>query len=89
MLDKHFPTHNKFNKVLMPRLDANNKSNYYYNQPKPPTQLEKETATAQIKENVDSTKNASLIYEATLTSAKPNLKEKIYFGKAETTFKLR
>ena len=46
MLDKHFPTHNKFNKVLMPRLDANNKSNYYFNQPKPPTQLEKETATA-------------------------------------------
>ena len=85
MLDKHFPTHNKFNKVLMPRLDANNKSN----QPKPPAQLEKETATAQIKEHVDSTKNASLIYEATLTSAKPNLKEKIYFGKAETTFKLR
>ena len=34
------------------------------------------------KENVNSTKNVSLNYEATL-------KEKIYFGKAEATFKLR
>ena len=51
MLDKYFPTYNKFNKVFMKYCKNKatagcQQNNYFFTQPKPPTQLEKKTATA-------------------------------------------
>ena len=102
LLDKHFPLHNKFHKIFnrntvkisyscMPNMKTNiNSHNHKITNSK--TITKERTCNYVDKAKCLLSQNClinNIIYKAVLTSTNLCYKEKIYFGTAETTFKLR
>ena len=100
LLDKHFPPHNKFHQIFnrktvkisyLPNMKTMiNSHNHKVTNPKAITKDRTcncvDKAKCTLSQNFLANNN---IYKAVSISTNPYYKEKVYFGKSKTTFKLR